>query len=166
MELFSDTFIWVCIGILFFLAYIGIVAPILPDMPFVLAGVALYHFFIDDQEFGVWSWVLLVLLTLILMAIEYFAGGIAASKYGGSRWAFSAALLGAIVFTVIPIFGPLGIIIGPLVTVLIVELLQKKPFKTAGKIALTTLIGFLGGLVVKFLVVSGIIIWFLIAVWN
>jgi uncharacterized protein YqgC (DUF456 family) len=39
MEVFSDTFYWIVIGVLFFLAYIGIVAPVLPDVPFILAGI-------------------------------------------------------------------------------------------------------------------------------
>lgn len=165
MEVFSDTFYWIVIGVLFFLAYIGIVAPVLPDVPFILAGIAVYHFFINDQEFGVWSWIILIILSLILIAIEYFAGGIAANKYGGSRWDIPAAFLGAMLFSIIPIFGPLGIVIGPLVTVFLMELLLKKSFDTALKISLTTLIGFLGGVFVKFLVMTGIIIWFLLKIW-
>lgn len=165
MDMASDSMAWIIIGILFFLAYIGILAPVLPDVPLVVAGIAVYHFMIDDKEFGMWSWVILISLAIILVAIEYFAGGIAANRYGGSRWDIPAAVIGAILFSVIPIFGPLGIVIGPIISVFIVELMNKKTAETAFKIALTTLVGFLGGVIVKFFVMTGIIVWFFVSIW-
>ncbi|MBA4494447.1 DUF456 domain-containing protein [Paenactinomyces guangxiensis] len=158
-----ETVWWVLIIILFLLAYAGLVLLALPDIPFILGGFLLYHFLIDNTQLGWPFWITVVFFTIVLFVLDYVAGGLAAKKYGGSNWSMIAAVAGVLIF---PFFlGPLGIIVGPFLLVFLVELMQNKDTEKALKIALGTLIGFLGSVFVKFLVITGLIIWFVILVF-
>lgn len=150
------------IAVLFVLAYTGLLMPALPDIPFLLAGFGVYHFFINDQELGLGFWITAIIITLLLIAIEYFASGIAAKRAGGSNWSILVSALGMIVFSLF--LGPIGIIVGPLVTVFIFEYARTKDFSKALSIGVSTFIGFIGGLVIKFLILTGLLIWFFIII--
>ncbi|MBD1372930.1 DUF456 domain-containing protein [Hazenella sp. IB182357] len=149
---------WIIIGILFLLAYAGLVAPGLPDAPFILGGFLIYHFFINDTEFGWVFWISMTLITIMLIVIDYISGGVVAKKYGGSTWSMIAAAVGVIVFPFI--MGPIGILIGPFVLVLLLELILRKSKEDALKIAFGTVVGFIGGTFVKFFILTAMIIWF------
>jgi uncharacterized protein len=157
-----DGFWWVVIGFLFLLAYAGLFLPALPDVPFIFAGFLVYQFLIDDGQLGWFFWSVTFVATIALFLIDYLAGGYAASKVGGSKWSIPAAALGVIVF----MWLPAGFLIGPIITVFLLELFfMRRTPAVALRISISTLIGFLGGMVVKFLLMSAMIIWFLILVF-
>ncbi|SFS60431.1 DUF456 domain-containing protein [Marininema halotolerans] len=152
---------WSMIILLFVLGFAGLFLPILPDALLLLGGFALYDVVLGKGVIP-WSfWITAGVITVVIMVVDYVAGGIAARKYGGSRAATWAAIVGAIVGLVI---GPIGMIIGPFVAVVLVELLQKKSIEEALKIGYGTLIGFLGGVLFKGVLMTGLIIWFLVLV--
>ncbi len=154
---------WAVIVLLFLIAYAGLIFPSLPDVPFLFGGFVLYHFMINDSKLGVVFWSITIVVTLALILIDYLAGGYAAQKAGGSKWSIPAAALGVILFFWLP---PIGFLIGPIITVFLVEsVLMRKPPAEALKIAISTLIGFLGGVIVKFFLMSALIIWFLLLVF-
>lgn len=158
----TDMMMWIIIGLLFLLAYAGLILPVLPDYPLVLAGFVVYHFFVNDQELGWFFWTISILIAIVLFLIDYFASSVAVKTKGGSKWGILAAFAGVLIF---PFFlGPLGIVVGPFVMVVMVEYAQKKSLNEALEIGYSTLIGFLGGVFVKFLVITGIICWFLILI--
>jgi uncharacterized protein YqgC (DUF456 family) len=157
-----DGFWWVVIGILFLLAYAGLFLPALPDVPFILAGFLVYQFLIDNEQLGWFFWSINIVATIGLVLIDYLAGGYAATKVGGSKWSIPAAALGVIIF----MWLPAGFLIGPIITVFLLELFfMRRTPAAAMKISISTLIGFLGGIVVKFLLMSAMIIWFLALVF-
>jgi uncharacterized protein YqgC (DUF456 family) len=154
---------WTLIVLLFLIAYAGLIFPAIPDVPFLFGGFVLYHFLIDNRQLGIVFWSITIVVTIALILIDYFAGGYAAQKAGGSKWSIPAAALGVILFFWL---SPIGFLIGPIITVFLVEaLLMKKPPADALKIAISTLIGFLGGVIVKFFLMSALIIWFLLLVF-
>jgi uncharacterized protein YqgC (DUF456 family) len=157
-----DVFWWFVIVALFLLAYAGLFLPALPDVPFIFAGFLVYQFLVDDQSLGWFFWTMMIVATVILFLIDYLAGGYAAQKVGGSKWSIPAAALGVILF----MWLPAGFLIGPIIMVFLVELLfMRKTPAQAMHISISTLIGFLGGMVVKFFLMSAMIIWFLILVF-
>lgn len=153
---------WILIVILFLLAYAGLVLPALPDVPFILGGFVIYHFLINDSSLGMWFWIVSIMLTVLLVIVDYVASGIAAKKYGGSNWSIFAAFVGVILFPFI--IGPIGIIVGPFLLVFLIELMIRKDWEMALKVSFGTLIGFFGGIIFKFVVMTGMIGWFLILV--
>lgn len=151
---------WILTVLLFILGFVGLILPVLPDAPLLLAGFLVYHFLINSDTLPTSFWVGAVLITLVVV-VDYVAGGIAARTYGGSKWSIPAAILGALVGIA---FGPLGILVGPLVAVFLLELILKKDWQQALRVGYGTLVGFLGGLFVKGLLMGGLLIWFLILV--
>lgn len=150
---------WILTVLLFILGFVGLILPFLPDAPLLFAGFLVYQFLINPDSLNTSFWVGAVLITLVVLIIDYVAGGIAARTYGGSKWSIPAAIIGALVG--IP-FGPAGILLGPLVTVFLLELILKKDWQQALRVGYGTLVGFLGGIFVKGLLMGGLLIWFLI----
>ncbi|SDX16074.1 hypothetical protein SAMN05444487_11141 [Marininema mesophilum] len=156
-----DMFWWSMVILLFVLGFAGLFLPVLPDALLLLGGFILYDVVIGNGSFPLIFWITAGLITVLIMIVDYVAGGIAARKYGGSRASTWAAIVGAVVGLVI---GPIGMIIGPFVAVVLVEMLQKKSFEEAMKVGFGTMIGFIGGVLFKGLLMIALIIWFIILV--
>jgi uncharacterized protein len=150
---------WILTVLLFVLSFVGLILPVLPDAPLLFAGFLVYQFLINSDTLPISFWVGAVLITLVVVVVDYVAGGIAARSYGGSKWSIPAAILGALVGVA---FGPIGILVGPLVAVFLLEWILKKDWEQALRAGYGTLVGFLGGLFIKGLLMAGLLIWFLI----
>jgi uncharacterized protein len=158
-----EVLLWIVVAVLFLLAFAGLFIPALPDAPLLLAGFAVYSFFIPAAApLGVSFWVTVIILTLLLFLVDYLSSSIAVKKYGGSVWSVIAAIVGIIVFPFI--IGPVGIIVGPFVLVLLLEFILKKSWGEAFKVAFGTFVGFVGGVFIKFLVMTGMLIWFFVRI--
>lgn len=151
---------WILVVILFVAGFAGLLIPVLPDAPLLFVGFLVYHFLIDSDALNWPFWVAAVIVMAVAFLVDYVASGVAARTYGGSRFSVLAAVAGAIIFPFI--LGPVGILVGPLVAVVIVELIQRKSWQEALRVGWGTLVGFLGGLFFKGLLMFGILIWFVI----
>jgi uncharacterized protein YqgC (DUF456 family) len=157
-----ETFGWILVTLLFLLAYVGVFLPVLPDAPLALAGFIVYHFLVGSEPLGWGFWITAVLVTGLLVLVDLLSGAAMARKYGGSRGSVLAAVVGALLF---PTFmGPVGGVVGPLRLVLLLVGFQRKVAGEAVKIGFGTLVGFLGGVFVKFIAITGLIVWFLFTV--
>ena len=145
------------------LAYVGLIVPVLPDVPFLLAGFLIYDFLLPGKDLGWFFWSSVVILMISLFVIDYMASGWIAKKYGGSNWSMIASILGILIFPFI--MGPIGLIVGPFILVVVVELTQNKTIKEAFKVGFGTLIGFLGSILVKLFTITGLLVWFFIRVF-
>ncbi|TCW41785.1 DUF456 domain-containing protein [Laceyella sacchari] len=151
--------LWVLVFFLIILGFVGLIVPVLPDVPLMVAGFAVYHFLIDrGEQLGTGFWITTLLIAVLLMLVDYISSSVAVKKYGGSTLAVVAAVLGVLTFPFI--IGPIGIIVGPFVLVFLMELVIKRNVTEAFKVAYGTLVGFLGGIFVKFIVMLGLVIWF------
>lgn len=153
-----DIFLWCIIGALFLLTYIGMVVPIIPDVPFMLGGFLIYQLCLSKEGLGTIFWLLVIILTILLIVIEYVATGIAVKKFGGSTASILIAMFGLFLFPFI--LGPMGIIVGPFLSVFVFELLKRGTLIDATKVALGTLMGLLGSVIVKFTIVTSLLVWF------
>lgn len=154
--------LWTIVVVLFVLGFAGLVVPVLPDTLLLLAGFVVYHFFVDSGPLTPSFWWTSVVVSIVIFAVDYVASGIGARKYGASKWSIVSAMLGLIIFPFV--LGPIGILVGPFVMVVLTELLMKKSLDTALKIGFGTLIGFLGGVFVKTLLMVGLVVWFVMLV--
>lgn len=153
---------WILIVVLFILGYLGLVVPALPDMPFILAGFAVYHFLVDGDTFGWIFWTVAILMTILLFFIDYISGAVMAKAQGGSSFAVLGAVVGALTF---PWFtGPIGVFAGPFILVFLIEYLRNQDVGEALKISYHTIIGYLCGIVVKGLLITMMVVWFLCSV--
>lgn len=158
-----DILLWSIIGVLFVLTYVGMVVPLIPDVPFLLGGFLLYQFCLAKEGLGTGFWITAVMMIGLMIVIEYVATGFAVKKSGGSTLSILVAMIGLLVF---PIFlGPLGFIIGPFLAVFVFELTKRGTLREALKISLGTLTGLLGSIFVKLFIMTSLLIWFFILTW-
>lgn len=144
MEL--QTLYYVLAVILVLVGIAGVILPALPGLPLVFAGMLLAAWAGDFQQIGWLPLVVLGVLTLVSVAVDFFATLVGAKRVGASR----KALLGAVVGTFAGLFfGPIGLFAGPFVGALLGELWHGRELGQAAKVGLGTWLGILLGTVLK-----------------
>jgi uncharacterized protein YqgC (DUF456 family) len=159
-----DILYWSIIIILFIVAFIGLIYPIIPSVLFLLAGFLLYGVFFSFNMLNWVFWVIQGLFVILLFGADYMANIIGVKKYGGSTAGVWGSTIGIIVGPfVIPIFG---IIIGPFIGAIAAELIiHKRGFTESIKIGFGSVIGFVSSVISKAIIQSLMIIYFLIEVF-
>ena len=154
-------FWWTLIILLMVGGLIGAIFPLLPDTPLILGAAVLHHL-----VFGALgaSWTTLLVLTammLVSLVLDFVSGSIGAKYFGATRWGAIGGILGAVVGI---FYGPIGLIAGPLVGVLLGEILGGRGLLPAGRSTWGTFLGTVAGMVGKFAIGVLMIGWFLVAV--
>jgi len=138
----------------------GIIIPGLPGVVLVYLGL----FFVAWSDgFARVGWVTLTVLLLIgavAWVIDMFTTVYGARRIGASRWAALGASIGMFIGLW---FGLPGIVFGPFIGALGVELLVQKDLLEAGKAGLGTWLGLLVGTALKLALIFSMIGIFLVA---
>jgi uncharacterized protein len=156
---------WSLIAILFIVAFVGLVYPIIPSVIFLVAGFLLYGVFFSFESFHWLFWVIQGLFVILLFVADYIANMIGIKKYGGSKAGIWGSTIGLI-------FGPfiipvLGILIGPFIGAIAAELLfNKRNFTESIKIGFGSVIGFISSVATKTIIQAIMIGYFLMVVLN
>ncbi len=124
----------------------GVILPALPGLPLVFIGMLLAAWAGDFQQIGWVTLVVLGLLTLLSVAVDFFATLVGAKRVGASKKALWGAVLGTFVGI---FFGPIGLFAGPFVGALLGELWHGKEIGQATKVGLGTWLGIVLGIVLK-----------------
>lgn len=151
------------VAILFFIAGIaGTILPALPGAILIYAGMLLYGFMTGFARLGATFFVLEGLALVFTFFIDYLSAMVGTKKFGGSRYAAWAAAAGAIIgaFSL----GPLGIFVGAFLGALLAEILLKRDFSHALKAGTGTLLGVIGGTLLKLAVEIAMIAWFFMSI--
>lgn len=125
----------------------GVILPALPGLPLVFTGMLLAAWAGDFQKISWITLVVLGLLTLLSLAVDFFATMMGAKRVGAS----GKALLGAVVGTFAGLFlgGPIGLFAGPFIGALLGELWHSRELGKATRVGLGTWLGILLGTVLK-----------------
>ena len=125
----------------------GVILPALPGLPLVFAGMLLAAWAGDFHEISWITLVVLGLLTVLSLAVDFFATMMGAKRVGASR----KALLGAVIGTFAGLFlgGPIGLFAGPFIGALLGELWHGRELGKATKVGLGTWLGIVLGTVLK-----------------
>ncbi|MEH7120732.1 DUF456 family protein [Neobacillus vireti] len=139
---------WIIISILFIVAFVGLIYPIIPSVLFLLAGFLLYGVFFSFEPFGWLFWIIQGLFVVLLFAADYVANLVGIKKYGGSKAGIWGSTIGILAGPfVIPIFG---IIIGPFIGAIAAELLvYKRSLAESVKVGFGSVIGFISSVITK-----------------
>ena len=132
--------------ILILVGIAGVILPALPGLPLVFIGMLLAAWAGDFQQIGWVTLVVLGLLTLLSVAVDFFATLVGAKRVGASKKALWGAVLGTFVGI---FFGPIGLFAGPFVGALLGELWRGKEIGQATKVGLGTWLGIVLGIVLK-----------------
>ncbi len=147
----TQSLYYVLAAVLVVIGLMGTVLPALPGLPLVFAGMLLAAWAGDFQQIGVVTVVVLGLMTLLSLAVDFWATAVGAKRVGASR----KAVVGAVIGTVAGLFfGLVGVFVGPFVGALIGELLHRRSLGQrdlgdAAKIGLGTWMGVVFGVVLK-----------------
>lgn len=159
-----EILLWILIVALFGLSIAGIFLPVLPDTILLWGGFLLYHFFLAAPDAGLPSsfWWGMAVLSVLLYGADLLTNVYFVKKYGGSKWASLAAVVGLVMG--IFLFPPFGMLILPFLFVVLVEaVFQQQPLEKAVKVGFGSLVAFLGSAAMKVVLQLVMIIWFFIA---
>lgn len=126
-------------GLIILVGLAGTILPALPGLPLVFAGMLLAAWAGDFAEIGVWTVVLLAVLTAISIVVDIAATAMGAKRVGASKLAMVGAAVGTLVGGIL--FSIPGLILGPFLGAMAGELMHGREWRHASKIGVGTWIG-------------------------
>ncbi|MDD4237659.1 MAG: DUF456 family protein [Desulfotomaculaceae bacterium] len=148
--------------VFFTIGVLGTILPALPGAPLIWLGMLIYGFFVKFQNLPLMFFVGQGLVVVLIFLIDYLASIWGVRRYGGSKEAIWGSVLGGLLGIIL--LGPFGLIFGPFIGAIAGELYRRSSIDKALEVGLGTLIGFLGGAVLKLAIEAVMIIWFFIQV--
>lgn len=146
--------------VLLVLGVAGSVVPLVPGALLSLAGVLGYWWATGFTSPGPLALALLIGGALLALAVDLFAGAVAAHAGGASR---RTTLLAAVVgLALLPFAGPLGVVAGVALTVFAVEFRREDPVASLRTAGYAT-VGMLGSALVQALLTLAVLAGFLVA---
>jgi len=133
---------------------VGSVVPLVPSGLVSLAGVWTYVLF-GSEPVGPIVIAVLTLTALLAAVFEHLGGPIAAKASGSSNQVMVASTIGGLVLLFV--MGPIGIIVGVVGTVFLLELKEGAELETAGRRSVYTAAGVLASSVVQILLTLSIL---------
>lgn len=149
---------------LFILGLIGTVLPVLPGAILIFGGMLLYGFLTGFVTLDSTFFLLQSLALILVFAVDYVAVSLGTRRVGGSRYAAWGAAAGMLLG--IFILGPFGVIAGPFIGAVAAEAMFGRNKGAAVKVGFGTLLGLLGGTVLKLLIEGMMIAAFFLAVMR
>ena len=130
--------LWIIGTILTVTGLSGLLLPIVPGAPLLFIGLLFGAWAEDFSYIGVWTLLLLAIMTALTYVVEFAASILGVKKYGGSNRAMIGAALGGFVglFMGIP-----GILVGPFVGAVIGELSLQRRLDEASRAGFGTVVG-------------------------
>ena len=154
------TISWLFIIIMFVIAFIGLIKPIIPSVLFLWIGYFIYHFAIDSSKLSWVFWTVMILFTVFMILSDIIMNSYFVKKFGGSKLGETMAAVGVIIGCFV--FPPFGIIIVPFILVFVSEIIQKSDISAALNASIGSLLGFLTSTIAKALIMIVMVIWFFI----
>ncbi len=152
------------LAVVFFIAGVaGTVLPALPGAPLIWLGMFLYGLTVNFNNL---PWTFFFgqgLAVALIFFVDYIAGAWGVKRYGGSKEAVWGSIIGGLLGLVL--LGPFGLIFGPFIGAVAGELYLKNTLEKAFRVGVGTLIGFMGGFLLKLAIEIVMIVWFFVAVF-
>lgn len=130
--------LWIIGGILTFTGLSGLLLPVLPGAPLLLAGLVCAAWAEDFQYVGIGTLLLLACLAALTYLIEFAASAFGVKKFGGSKRAMAGAVIGGVVGMFL---GVPGILLGPFIGAVIGELSLQRSLDQASRAGFGTVVG-------------------------
>lgn len=151
------------LAVIFFLAGLaGTILPVLPGAPLVLIGMVVYGLFSGFENLTIYFFLGQTAAVCLTFVVDYLANAWGVARYGGSKAAVWGGALGLLAGA---FFGPVGIILGPFLGAFFGELLASRRSAHAVHVGIGSLLGFLGGTLIKIAIETAMIIWFFLTVF-
>ncbi|GAB6152762.1 DUF456 domain-containing protein [Desulfosporosinus burensis] len=133
--------------ILFVAGLLGTILPVLPGAILIYGGMLLYGFMTKFATLDANFYLLQALVLVLVFSVDFLASAAGTRRFNGSKQAAWGAIIGTILGLIF--FGPLGIIIGPFLGAVVAELVRGIEINQAIRVGFGTLVGILGGTILK-----------------
>ena len=157
-----DTVALVLAVILFIMGLIGTVLPVLPGVLLIYAGMVLYGVLTGFAGLDTMFFILQGMAVVLVFSLDYLATAAGSRRFGGSKYAAWGAALGTLLG--ILLLGPFGILVGPFLGAVTAEIIRGKDPQQAVRIGFGTLVGLLGGTILKLGIEGLMIVWFFLSI--
>jgi uncharacterized protein YqgC (DUF456 family) len=137
---------WILVALIVIGGLVGTVLPALPGIPLMFGGLLLAAWITDFEPVGWGTLSVLAVLTVLSVIIDFMAAAFGAKGQGASPRAFWGATVGAVVGL---FFGLPGIVLGPFIGAVSVELAAGKGAQQAGRSGYGVWIGLVLGTAAK-----------------
>ena len=149
-----ETVIILIASLLLLIGVIGSIVPIIPGPPISFLAILLLHFF-GGFKFDFIHLITIFFFVMLITIVDYWLQVYGVKRFGGGKKATNGTIIGLILGLFI--FPPIGVFLGPFLGAFFGAKLDGggDPFK----IAFGSLLGFLGGTILK-IIISCFIIYF------
>ena len=157
----ADVALMVVGAVCLLVGFVGCVVPVLPGVACAYAALwTLYptsHALTGDKLlFG-------GIVAVVAIVLDYVVPALGAKKFNCSKWGVFGCMMGTIVGI---FFAPLGLILGPFLGAVAGELVAGKEASAALRGGFGALLGFIAGVLLKFVVCALFTWWFVQACWT
>ncbi|AGL01540.1 DUF456 domain-containing protein [Desulfoscipio gibsoniae] len=153
------------LAVLFFIVGLaGSVLPVIPGAILIWLGMLIYGILTQFETLGTVFFIGQAMAAALVYVTDYLAGAYGVKRYSGSKYAVYGCVIGTLLGIII--LGPAGIIFGPFAGAVAGELLNQKPLNSALRIGVGTLVGLMGGVIIKLAIQIAMIVWFFWAVFS
>lgn len=143
--------LWGVVWLLVLGGLVGTVLPLLPGIGLVYGGILLHAFAFGTEQIGMPTLVVFGLVTLLSMVIDYLASAYGASRFGATRFGVAGSAIGGLAGLIL--FSLPGLVLGVFAGAALGELLlAKKDTASSVRAGYGSVIGFLGGTVIKLII--------------
>ncbi|MCG7345128.1 DUF456 family protein [Sporosarcina sp. ACRSL] len=139
---------WIAAIVMFIIAFIGLIYPIIPSVVFIVGGFLLYGWIVSFEEMSWLFWVIQGLFVILLFGADTLANLVGVKKFGGSKAGMWGSTIGLLVGPfVIPVAG---ILIGPFLGAFLAEMIVSRTgVKQSLKTGIGSIVGFFTSIVAK-----------------
>ncbi|GAJ99139.1 DUF456 domain-containing protein [Geomicrobium sp. JCM 19055] len=147
--------VWIVLSVVCFaLAIIGVVYPIIPSAPAYILSLVFLALYTGFDYFGWFFYTAQGILVVLMLVIDFLTSYYGITKIGGSK----AAVWGSVVGLLLgPLLIPLplfNLLIGAFIGAIVGELIAGgRNLKKLSQIGLGSLLGFIGGVIGKFVLI-------------
>lgn len=134
-----------------------------PGIFLILASLIIFDIYSESVQIAPYIYVLFAIVTIFSLFIDNIATFVGAKKFGSSGKGIWGAIIGSIIGLIV--FFPLGAIIGSFIGVFVVEFYLNRDWEKSLKMSFGTLVGYLGGIVLKFIMTLVLFVWLMFIVW-
>lgn len=155
--------LWCLIILMFILAFIGLVKPVIPSVLVMWIGFLIYQFGFQDGKLSWIFYISMIVLTLLIFLADFLMNKYFVGKYGGSKFGEYGAILGVIIGCFV--LPPFGIVVIPFILVLVIELIQGYDFKQAIKVGCASIVAFLASTIAQAIIMIIMVSWFMLDIF-
>ncbi|MBP9698219.1 MAG: DUF456 domain-containing protein [Candidatus Moranbacteria bacterium] len=160
MEIAVIVIVW----LLIFVGLVGTIVPILPGMVLVFGGILLHALYFGVETVGLTTLTLLGVALALSFVIDILASLYGAKRFGATRYGIWGSTLGGLLGLLL--LSLPGLFVGIFLGAVLGEYFWgKKKLEEALHAGIGSVLGFLGGTVLKFLLAIAMVIVFVVKVW-